>query len=83
MSQLEKLLKQQEALKKKIAAEKQKAKSQERKSDTRRKILIGAVITEEMKKDSQLADKVKNLLSASLVRENDRKLFELPLIEKK
>jgi len=81
-TKLEKLKQQQEKIKAQIQKEEAKKKIQNRKFDTRRKILIGAVVMERMKKDRALSEKVKKILTESLTRDNDRKLFELPPIKK-
>ncbi len=80
---LDKLLKQQEHLKIQIQKEETKTKKQNRKYDARRKILIGAVVMERMKKDMSLSEKVKKILAEALTKDNDRNLFELPLLPKK
>lgn len=48
-------------------------------ADTRRKILIGALIQEDMVKNPEMKKNVLSKLDAFLVRPNDRALFELPL----
>lgn len=48
---------------------------QARKEDTRRKILIGAMILGDMKKNPQVERNIMLKLDKFLVRENDRKLF--------
>jgi len=80
-TKLDKLIQQQEKLKAAIAKEKKKTLNQKRKEDTRKKILIGAVIVSEMTKDPQLEERVNQLLSDSLVRDDDRRLFDLPILE--
>lgn len=82
-TKLKKLEQQQERIKLEISKEKKKGLNQQRKRDTRRKILIGAIVLEEMKKDSSLKTKFDNLLESKLTRDNDRILFELePLLKK-
>ena len=82
-TKLDKLLQQRERIKAEITKEKRKQANQKRKEDTRRKILIGAVVLTEMEKDTQLKQKVDNLLSSNLTRDVDRILFELNPIGKK
>lgn len=65
---------------KKIAIEsrqKIRQKQGERKQDTRRKILIGALILEKMEKDEELKQKVTKELDQFLTRKTDRELFAL------
>ncbi len=79
---LDRLLQQQERLKAQIQKEESKTKKQNRKDDTRRKILIGAVVMEAIKKDDVMSSQIKKLLAGNLTRDNDRKLFELPFLNK-
>ena len=57
-----------------------KAKKEERKNDTRRKILIGAVILQEMGDKPEFDALVHTLLKQRLTRPNDRALFGLQTI---
>jgi hypothetical protein len=79
-----------EAYRKKIAQLEAKAELKENRqkaeatkglsaADTRRKILIGALIQEDMGKNPEMKKNVLSKLDAFLVRPNDRALFELPL----
>lgn len=52
-----------------------KYSQQARKEDTRRKILIGAMIMGDMKKNPKLERNIMLKLDKFLLRENDRKLF--------
>lgn len=52
-----------------------KAKAEDRKSDTRRKILIGAVVMQEMERRNDFAAWIKRLLGQRLTRPRDRALF--------
>jgi len=74
-SRLQKLLQQQEKINKQIALAKAREKGQERKKDTRRKILIGATLRTEAETDTALYDKINHLLDRYLTRPDDRKLF--------
>lgn len=78
-----------EAYRKKIAQLEAKAELKENRqkaeatkglsaADTRRKILIGALIQEEMEKSPGKKENIISKLDAFLVRPNDRALFELP-----
>jgi len=83
-TKLKKLEQQQARIKLQIAKEKKKGQVQNRKQDTRRKILVGAVALEEMKKDVKLKSQIDKLLELNLTRSNDRELFDLlPIKEKK
>ena len=53
--------------------------AQKRKEDTRRKILLGALVMEMMSKGELDRDKLMKRLDDFLTREIDRKLFDLPV----
>ena len=78
---LEKLKARQAALAAKVRREQQRLKSQERKADTRRKVILGALVLKAMDTDPQLAVKVSKLL-ATLKREDERALFDLAPLSK-
>ncbi len=78
-SRLEQLLKKQEELKAQIRKEKNKLSQAERKKDTRRKILLGALMMEMMKKRELDEKKIMKKLDGFLTRDTDRKLFDFPL----
>ena len=73
---LEKLLKQQSMLDARIKAIKAREAYQERKNETRRKILAGAYILEQHTKDGTMHQLTKEL-DWYLTRKNDRALFGL------
>jgi hypothetical protein len=50
----------------------QKAKSESRKLDTRRKIIVGGTVLAYMEKDARFASLIRLLLDASVGRPNDR-----------
>ena len=77
-SRLEQLLKKQEELKAQIRKEKNKLSQAERKQDTRRKILLGALMMEMMKQGELNEKKIRKKLDDFLSRDIDRKLFSLP-----
>lgn len=54
-----------------------KSQNKSRKEDTRRKILIGAMILGKMQNNPQLERQILSDLDDFLARENDRKLFNL------
>jgi hypothetical protein len=76
-AQLEKL-KQLKAQKQAIEArERTKQKEQERKNDTRRKILLGSYLLKKMKDNEANKEKILAELNEYLTEERDRKLFNL------
>ena len=56
--------------------------SQKRKEDTRRKILLGALVMEMMETGELDRDKIMKRLSGFLTLEIDQKLFDFPVMEK-
>ena len=80
---LGRLMEQRDVLAARIRREQAKARTQERKDDTRRKILAGAVVLERAEKDAAFKTDLEALLARFLVRDDDRALFGLtPLPEK-
>ena len=73
---LENLLKKREQLNAQIQKIKSKEAVQKRKEDTRRKILLGALLMEMMEKEELDPNKIRKRLSSFLTRDIDRKLFE-------
>ena len=81
-AQLEKL-KQLKAQKQAIEArEKKKISEQQRKDETRKKILLGSYLLKEMEDETQKIKILANL-NTYLTQDRDRKLFDLPNIEEK
>ena len=78
VKKLEELLKKREQLNAQIQKERNKLYSQQRKEDTRRKILLGALMLEMMKKGELDEKKIIQRLSGFLTKDIDRKLFDLP-----
>ena len=79
-AQLEKL-KQLKAQKQAIdAREKTKQKEQDRKDDTRRKILLGSYLIKKMQNEAN-REKILAELNEYLTENRDRQLFDLPDIE--
>ena len=79
-AQLEKL-KQLKAQKQAIEArEKNKNKEQQRKDDTRRKILLGSYLIKKMQNEAK-KEKILAELNEYLTENRDRQLFDLPNIE--
>lgn len=81
---LAKLKQQQEKLKARIQKEQARISAKDRKADTRRKILDGALIQNHAKDNPDIAALLDRLRSASLTKPRDRALFGLdPLPESK
>jgi hypothetical protein len=79
-AQLEKL-KQLKAQKQAIEArEKNKNKEQQRKDDTRRKILLGSYLIKKMQNEAN-KEKILAELNEYLTENRDRQLFDLPNVE--
>jgi thiamine pyrophosphate-dependent acetolactate synthase large subunit-like protein len=79
LSKLEKL-KQLKAQKQAIEArEKTKKKEQERKDDTRRKILLGSYLIKKMQNEAN-KEKILAELNEYLTEDRDRQLFDLPIM---
>ena len=74
-SRLEQLLKKQKELKAQIRQEKNKLDQQERKNDTRRKILLGALMMDMMNSGELDEKKIMKRLDSFLSRNTDRQLF--------
>ena len=76
---LDDLLKKREQLNAQIQKEKNKRSQQERKEDTRRKILMGALMMEMMKKGELDEKKIMKRLDGFLTKDIDCKLFDFTL----
>jgi large subunit ribosomal protein L7/L12 len=78
-------LKKLEERRNKIAAEIARVKAREatqiRKSDTRRKVLLGALVLAMVEKGEWPQEKVDSALARFLTRPQDRALFHLPPVE--
>ncbi|MGK7938176.1 MAG: hypothetical protein AB4206_20620 [Xenococcaceae cyanobacterium] len=77
---LDELLKKREQLNAQIQKERNKQSQQQRKEDTRRKILLGALVMDLIKKGELDEKKIMKRLDEFLSKDLDRKLFALPLI---
>ena len=75
---LDELLKKREQLTAQIQQVRAKEAAKKRKEDTRKKILLGALMMSMMEKGELDQGKVRKWLDGFLVREGDRKLFGLP-----
>ncbi len=72
---LDELLKKREQLNAQIAKERNKLSEQQRKEDIRRKILLGALMIDLMKKGELDEKKIMKKLDGFLTKDIDRKLF--------
>jgi hypothetical protein len=80
---LEEKLKQAKALKQKAEARSKAAENkQKRAADTRKKILVGAAILAKVERGEWPKDKMLEMMSQQLTRDDDRALFDLAAIEK-
>jgi len=75
--QLEALTLKEAQLKARIQKKRAQVKGQQRKKDTRRKIIAGALALEHMTRDKQFAATMKQLLQEHVTRPEDRELFDL------
>ena len=79
-ARLDQLLKQKFQLEARIKSETAKVRTQQRKDDTRRKIIAGAIALQnfETKPDSEFAHELLSLLDRYVVKPKERELFGLP-----
>lgn len=78
MVKLQDLLEKRKKLDAQIQAVRSKEVARKRKEDTRRKILAGAAILEEVAAGGFPEEKLRKILDARIVRPGDRALFSLP-----
>lgn len=78
---LDGLKKKQAVLKARIEQMEAREKTLAKKQDVRRKILLGAFVLEEALRDGKVAELYQKM-GKFLVRNSDRVLFDLPLLEK-
>lgn len=81
-TKLDRLLSKKKQLDNQIQLAKAREKALARKQDTRRKILIGAVILSQIKKKKFPQKQLNEILETELVHDRDRTLFGLKLKEK-
>jgi hypothetical protein len=79
---MKQLIAKREALNARIRQEQIRAAATERKADTRRKVLAGALALEWAAQDGEFAAMLRAKLNGFLVREADRALFDLPAVQK-
>lgn len=77
LTKLEKITKQIEVLQAKANAEKNREREKLRKEETRKKILIGAMVLDGMSKNQDYQSNILKNLDKYLTAERDRKLFNL------
>jgi hypothetical protein len=77
-AQREKLLAKQAAIETQLRRLAARERAQDRKADTRRKILAGAAVLDRAEKDAASKTELHQLLAGFLIRADDRALFELP-----
>lgn len=75
--QLDDLRQKEARLKAQIAKKAAHVRAADRKKDTRRKIIAGALALEHMAHDKDFANVLKRLLNEHVTRPEDRKLFDL------
>lgn len=76
-TKLEQLKQKQAALIARIKQEEAKQKTRTRKEETRMKILLGAMLLEEMKSNQKTNDEIRGRLKIYLTKERDKQLFKL------
>lgn len=79
-SKLKQLIEKRNAVNARIKREQSKVKIDERKANTRRKVLAGATVLEWAGRDTEFSTRFTIELKRFLVRDTDRALFDLPLV---
>jgi hypothetical protein len=79
-NKLKELIEKRNAVNARIKREQSKVKIDERKADTRRKVLTGATVLEWAARDTDFSVRLTTELKRFLVRDSDRALFGLPLV---
>ena len=82
MSKLNRLIEQRNAINARIRDAESKLRDNERRLDTRRKVLAGATVLAWAKRDSDFCARLMMELKTFLVRDDDRALFNLPPLPK-
>jgi hypothetical protein len=75
--QLAELERKEAQLKARIQKKRAEVKSKNRRQDTRRKIIAGAIVLEHAEHDQFFANTLEKLLKKHVTRPEDRKLFDL------
>lgn len=82
-NKLKQLIEKRNAVTARIKREQNKLKASERQSETRRKILAGAAVLQWAGRDNEFSASLIAELKRFLVRDADRALFNLPLLQGK
>jgi hypothetical protein len=77
-SKLQRLIEKRDAVNARIKQQQNKLRADERRTDTRRKVLAGATVLEWAKRDSEFSSRLMAELKRFLLRDADRALFDLP-----
>tara|TARA_R110002049_G_scaffold148242_2_gene311168 strand:- start:26798 stop:27058 length:261 start_codon:yes stop_codon:yes gene_type:complete len=80
---LDRLNQRRERIIRQLATIKHKTKLADRKVETRKKILIGAMILQRVNNDSAMKERLLTQLDPFLIKPSDRKIFGLPQIERR
>lgn len=78
-TKLQRWQKQMAALDARISREQARESKTERKKDTRRKILLGAILLHEIQSEANPDGWLRDFVEPHLIRDDDRALFGLPL----
>lgn len=82
MADIEKMKKKLEQIKAQIKAAETREAKKKRAEDTRRKVLVGAIILEEARKNPKFGAQLTAILRNNLTRPHDRALFGLDKLDK-
>jgi hypothetical protein len=77
LSLIEKLEQQKNALERRLQMARTRLKNEERKKDTRRKILVGAMLLAKAEEDLEAQSELNRQLGSYLTAQRDRELFGL------
>ena len=83
LTKIERMKQRQKKLTSDIRKEENKLKSQDRKDDTRRKIIMGALVFAHMEKDAEFKAICERLQREGIKSDTDRELFSLSPLEMK
>jgi hypothetical protein len=83
LTKIERMKQRQKKLASDIRKEENKLKNQDRKSDTRRKIIMGAIVIAHMKNDAEFRVVCERLQREGVKSDVDRALFNLEPLSKK
>ncbi len=77
LTKIERLKQRQKSINTQLRKEENKEKAKERKADTRRKIIMGALALSHMEKDAEFRATCERLQREGITRNTDRELFGL------